>query len=203
MPAADQSHPPAVLDTWLSRALPECAATVRAALAPLFHRHAVVKGDGLLYQGQIWREALLVEQGLLRLYFVRRDGREFNKNFFTDGALFFPLTPAMWDNGSLFAIGALDAGYVWRADSTAMRRLLEAQGLWQAVRGRMLERLITHKLQREHDLLTLDGRRRYEAFCRREPALADRVPLNQLASYLGLTDVSLSRIRRRGEPEHL
>lgn len=181
----------------LTCALPECAPPVIADLVPLFHRHAVEKGAGLVAQGQLWRDALLVEQGVLRLYFVRHDGREFNKNFYGDGRLFCPLTPAMWGEPSLFAIGVLDAGYIWRADSAALRGGLEAHGLWQLVRLNMLERLITHKLQREHDLLTLDGRRRYEAFCRREPLLADRVPLNQLASYLGMTDVSLSRIRRR------
>jgi CRP-like cAMP-binding protein len=197
MPLAEESTSPAAIDALLLRALPECAGIVNAELAPLFHRHAVVKGAGMLAQGQIWRDALLVERGLLRLYFVRHDGREFNKNFFADGALLFPLTPAMWSDASLFAIGALDAGFVWHADSAAMRRCLETHGLWQVTRAHMLERLITHKLQREHDLLTLDGRRRYEAFCQREPVLAERVPLNQLASYLGLTDVSLSRIRRQ------
>lgn len=193
----DRPDPPEILNTLLSRALPECTAQVIDDMAPLFRRHAVAKGAGLLVQGQVWRDALLVERGLLRLYFVRHDGREFNKNFFGDGALFCPLTPAMWADASLFAIAAIDGGFVWRADSAAMRSHLEAHGLWHVARGRMLDRLITHKLQREHDLLTLDGRRRYQAFCEREPVLAERVPLNQLASYLGLTDVSLSRIRRQ------
>lgn len=197
MPMADPAQPPEPVHAMLSRALPGCGVAAIAELAPLFRRQAVARGAGLLVQGQVWRDALLVEAGLLRLYFVRHDGREFNKNFFADGALFFPLTLAMQQGGSLFAIGALDAGHVWRADSTAMRRTLESHGQWQMVQAAMLERLVTHKLQREHDLLTLDGRRRYEAFCRREPVLAERVPLNQLASYLGLTDVSLSRIRRR------
>lgn len=197
MRTADRSNASDVLNTLLSGALPECAQHVITELSPLFHRQAVAKGAGLLAQGQVWRDAVLVERGLLRLYFVRHDGREFNKNFFGDGALFCPLTQAMWAEASLFAIGAIDAGFVWRADSASMRSRLEAHGLWQAARVRMLDRLITHKLQREHDLLTLDGRRRYEAFRHREPALAERVPLNQLASYLGLTDVSLSRIRRQ------
>lgn len=197
MPPADRLDPPDVLTTLLSRALPECTTHGIAEVAPLFHRQAVARGAGLLAQGQVWRDAVLVEQGLLRLYFVRHDGREFNKNFFVDGALFCPLTPAMCAEASLFAIGAIDGGFVWRADSAAMRSRLEAQGLWQAAKVRMLDRLITHKLQREHDLLTLDGRRRYEVFCHREPVLAQRVPLNHLASYLGLTDVSLSRIRRQ------
>ena len=88
MHPSDPLNPPAVVGMLLSRALPECSATAIADLGALFHRHAVAKGGGLLSQGQVWCDALLVEQGLLRLYFVRRDGREFNKNFFTDGALF-------------------------------------------------------------------------------------------------------------------
>jgi hypothetical protein len=45
-------------------------------------------------------------------------------------------------------------------------------------------------------LLALDGRQRYQAFGQRFPALVGRVPLKHLASFLGMTDVSLSRLRR-------
>ena len=196
MHPSDPPNPPAVVGMLLVRALPECSATAIADLGALFHRHAVAKSGGLLSQGQVWRDALLVEQGLLRLYFVRRDGREFNKNFFTDGALFCPLTPAMWNDASLFAIASLDAGTVWRADSAAMRRCLEIHGQWQVVRGRMLEGLITHKLQREHDLSTLDGRRRYEAFCRREPVDGWQAHFIQAGVPAGLVEILAASIDR-------
>jgi CRP-like cAMP-binding protein len=147
----------------------------------------------------VWQHALLIERGALRLYFLRRDGREFNKNFYLDGALICPLTPAMWGEPSLFGIASLEGGYLWRADAAAWRALLERHGAWAPLQRELLAKLVTHKLQREHDLLALDGRSRYAAFCRRHPALAARIPLGQLASYLGLTDVSLSRIRRPDE----
>lgn len=59
----------------LARALPGCAGDVIAELAPLVHRHTVAMGTGLLAQRQVWREALLIDTGLLRLYFVRHDAR--------------------------------------------------------------------------------------------------------------------------------
>jgi CRP-like cAMP-binding protein len=198
--ARSAKAPVAAIESLLAVALPGCAALVHTALAPLFRRRTCVRGEGLLAQGQRWQDALLIERGLLRLCFVRRDGREFNKNFFSEGALICPLTPAMCGEPSLFAINALDAGAVWRADAAALRRVLDDHGAWLPLQRLLLERLITHKLQREHDLLTLDGRSRYDAFCRREPQLAERVPLGQLATYLGLTDVSLSRIRRQRRP---
>jgi CRP-like cAMP-binding protein len=139
---------------------------------------------------------LLLERGLLRLHFVQSDGREFNKSFYAHGALICPLTESMRGAPSLFAISSCEEGLLWRADAAEWRAALEAAGAWAPLRAELLARLVTHKLQREHDLLTMGGRERYLDFCRRQPAVAERVPLRHLASYLGLTDVQLSRIRR-------
>jgi CRP-like cAMP-binding protein len=167
-----------------------------AATAPLFSRHRLAKGQALLRQGEIWQQVLLVEQGLLRLHFVQPDGREFNKNFYVDGGLVCPLTEAMWAAPSLFAITSAEPGWLWRADAGVWRQALDAAGAWLPLRAELLAGLVSHKLQREHDLLSLDGRARYLDFCRRQPHLTRRTPLRHLASYLGLTDVQLSRIRR-------
>jgi CRP-like cAMP-binding protein len=159
--------------------------------AVLFSRRSTTKGDVLLSQGERWSDAWLIEQGLIRLCFVRRDGREFNKNFFSDGALVCPITPAMYAEPSLFAVVACESGSVWHADAGKMRDVLARGNVWEALQRELLTRLVSHKLQREHDLLALDGTARYLAFRRRFPTLAARVPLAHLATYLGLTDVSL------------
>ena len=185
----------------LGQVLPALTATALADLAGDFTPLPLDKGQPLLRQGEVWRHALWLERGALRLYFTRRDGREFNKNFYLEGALLCPLTPAMWDAPSLFEIGALEPGRVWRADAGAWRARLDALGAWAPLRTELLARLVSHKLQREHELLTLDARRRYAAFRTREPRLAERIPLLHLASYLGITDVSLSRIRRGADGE--
>lgn len=184
----------------LRSVVPEIGATVVAGLAPLFTPIDLARGAPLLAQGERWRWTLLIERGLVRMHFVRRDGREFNKNFFAEGALICPITPAMWGAPSLFGITCIEAARVWRCDEAGFRQALQHHGVWPALQRELLERLLTGKLQREHDLLALDGRRRYEAFCLRFPALAERVPLVHLATYLGLTDVSLSRLRRTSGP---
>ncbi len=184
--------------------LPALAPPAIAELAGGFAPLRLDKGAPLLRLGEVWRHALWLERGALRLYFTRRDGREFNKNFYLEGALLCPLTPAMWEAPSLFEIGALEPSLVWRADAGAWRTRLDALGAWAPLRTELLARLVSHKLQREHELLTLDARRRYAAFRAREPQLAARIPLLHLASYLGITDVSLSRIRRAADdgPDH-
>ncbi len=176
---------------------PQWNDTVLKSLVPLFRRRACRKGEALLQQGERWDSAWLVERGLLRLFFLRPDGREFNKNFIVERELVCPLTPIMWEGASLFGIRCLEPSVLWSADAGMFRSTLERQGQWHVLQREALARLVDHKLQREHDLLALDGLRRYEAFCDRFPGLADRIPLAHLATYLGLTDVSLSRIRRR------
>ncbi len=185
-----------LLQRALHAVIPDVGTAAVAVLAPQFTATELGRGATLLNQGERWRWALLIERGLVRMHFVRRDGREFNKNFFAEGALICPITPAMWNAPSLFGITCIEATRVWRCDEALFREVLQSHGVWPALQRELLERLLTGKLQREHDLLALDGRRRYEAFCQRFPALAERVPLVHLATYLGLTDVSLSRLRR-------
>lgn len=171
-----------------------------AELAAEFVRHGHTRElparAALLRQGDLWDRAFLIRRGLVRLHFLQRDGHEYNKNFYAEGSLVAPIAPSMWSAPSLFGISAIETVSLWVMDAAEMRRLLEARGLWLPVRAVLLERLVTGKLQREHDLLALDARERYAAFCSRLPDLAARVPLKHLATYLGVTDVSLSRIRR-------
>src|SRR3990172_13271074 len=131
------------------------------------------------------------------MYFIRKDGREFNKSFHFESSLVLPITTAMESQPSLFYLSTVEKSAVWTAPAAAVVRELLEHGSWAAVQAQLLSRLVTSKLAREHDLLTLDGRTRYQKLCTESPELFHRVPLRMLATYLGITDVSLSRIRRK------
>lgn len=183
--------------TILQRLLPTLAPGDLDGLQALFRPRTHDKGEVLLAQGARWDNVYAVESGTLRMHLIARDGRDFNKNFHETGALVLPLTAEMEHEPALFAISALVRCAVWQAPVSTFRARLDALGRWEPLRTALLERLVGDKLRREHDLLTLDGTERYLRLCRERPALAAHVPVAQLASFLGLTDVSLSRIRRR------
>jgi CRP-like cAMP-binding protein len=166
------------------------------SMLSLFTRKRVSKGDFLLRAGELWRHAIAVEEGFLRMYFIRKDGREFNKNFHFEGSLVLPITPAMQSAPSLFYIAAVEASTVWTAPATAVATELQRHNLKHTVENYLLSQLITAKLTREHDLLMLDAKDRYRKVCAEYPQVIRRVPLGMLATFLGITDVSLSRIRR-------
>lgn len=182
--------------TSIDRAFAALPDGVPDALPALFTPRVIQRGQPLLRQGELWDKAFVIHSGLLRMSFTRRDGREFNKSFHSEGMLVCPITDAMVRQPSLFAIHAVQACTVLQASAQAMRECLARNNAWEPLRTLLLERLVTHKLEREYHLLVMDGRTRYDHFCRTAPHLADRIALAQLATYLGITDVSLSRIRR-------
>ncbi|QNK63392.1 Crp/Fnr family transcriptional regulator [Pedobacter sp. PAMC26386] len=55
---------------------------------------------------------------------------------------------------------------------------------------------LTHKLKASTNMLIQDAKNRYEDFLTLYPGLANRIPLSTIASYLGITQSSLSRIRK-------
>lgn len=164
---------------------------------PAFRPRACRAGEVLMMQDERWTEAFFVESGLLRVHTMEPDGKDHTKSFWPEGTMVLPLTPRMQQDPSSFMVSALEATRVWQAPWVEFRDALHARALWQPLCSVMLARLLDQKQQREHTLLALNGRERYLRLCRQQPALADRVPLVHLAGYLGLTDVSLSRIRRQ------
>lgn len=187
-----------MLSTQLLRtACPFLDAGTQALLKAQFRPKQYKRGEALLRQNEIWQQVYLIESGLIRLYFLRPDGREFNKNFYREGQLICPLTNKMQTQPSLFGISCIENCIVWQCSAHSFIELLQNQQQWLVLQSHFLSKLVDHKLQREHDLLGLAAKERYADFCQREPDLAERVPLVQLASYLGVTDVSLSRLRQQ------
>ncbi len=170
---------------------------ILVSMVPLFQPRTHKKGEVLLNQGEVWSKAFFIERGIIRMHIIGREGKDFNKSFYAEGTMVFPITQEMEEQPSPFNISALEHSVVWHAHISDLRTGLESQGLWEPLRAELLGRLLSQKLQREYDLLTLDGKARYQKFCENKPELAARLPLAHLASYLGLTDVSLSRIRRQ------
>lgn len=172
------------------------------SVVPQFQARSHNKGATLLHQGAVWDKAFFIERGLIRLHTIGLDGRDFSTSFWAEGSMVFPITTDMEQQAAGFNISALEDSTVWQAPMSDLRPGLETRGLWEPLRAELLGILLDRKSQRELDLQTLDGRARYQKFCQQHPGLAARVPLVHLASYLGITDVSLSRIRRQLKGAH-
>ncbi len=88
------------------------------------------------------------------------------------------------------------------ANSTIKQILGESPEL-VTLKQEILERLLSKNVERLYELLVLSHQDRYFQLKQREPDLENHVGLKNIASYLGITSVSLSRIRSRGPSEKL
>lgn len=160
----------------------------------------LTKGEALLREGGRWQHLWWLERGALRLYYLDREGQAANKNFYLDGAMVWPITPVLREQPVHFWVEALEPCCVWALPWDGWAAATRGFAPWQALEHRVLAALLQDKMAREHAFLQLTATERYLALQAQHPDWLARIPLRQLASWLGITDVALSRIRRRLNP---
>ena len=174
---------------------PDLSADTLAQVQAAFRSRVLVKGQAWVRAQSTWDEMTLIASGGLRLFYLDRQGREWNKNFHLAGAWLWPLTPSMQAGPVNFEIAALAATELWVAPWREVERLVNGSQAWQQRSAQALCDLLDDKLQREQRLLQCSAQERYQALCAEHPDWLAQIPLRHLASYLGMTDVSLSRLR--------
>jgi CRP-like cAMP-binding protein len=160
----------------------------------------LAKGEALLREGDRWQHLWWLERGALRLYYLDREGQAANKNFYLDGSMVWPITPVLRDRPVHFWVEALEPSRIWALPWGGWAAATQDFTPWQTLEHRVLAALLQDKMAREHAFLQLTATERYLALQAQHPDWLARIPLRHLASWLGITDVALSRIRRRLNP---
>ncbi len=153
------------------------------------------KGELLLREGEVCTSAYYCAEGLVRIYYSSEDGTEFNKNFFAEQMFFSAYSSMLTREPSTLSIQAMEPSKVAVIPRALMDRLYERHPCWDRWGRKLAEMLYILKERREHLLLVHAAEERYRIFLQRFPELAQRLPQYQIASYLGINPVSLSRIR--------
>lgn len=163
----------------------------------LLRAYSFSRRQHLLVAGQRAALAGLLVDGLLREYFVSEKGVERTKSIVTPGQFTGSLADLLSEEPSRANIVAEEPSRVLLAPWSALRALEQQSVAWAALQRRSLEHLLLYKAQREYQFLCLDAEARYGAFLERHPDLESRVAAQDIASYLGITPVHLSRLRAR------
>lgn len=147
-------------------------------------------------------ELIFLKQGLLRFYYCGDNGVESNKAFVTEDAFVGPLASSVLDLPVIFGIQALETSVCLTAKFTEFTALFAQDPIFERLGRLLAESLLVRKELRTRSLLLESSKDRYLNFLSQESHLVDRVPQYHIASYLGITEVSLSRLKKSLQKEH-
>jgi CRP-like cAMP-binding protein len=153
------------------------------------------KGDLLVNSGESCRELYFVKKGLLRGFYYTQD-REVTNWFAAEGDIATSYYAFITGNRSPEMIEALEDGEAEALSGGALDELYRLCPEMERAGRLLLEDYYMRLEERVLDIQFRSARERYDSFCNKRPAVATRAPLGSIASYLGMTQETLSRIRR-------
>lgn len=138
--------------------------------------------------------AYFIEKGITRSYWLV-DGQEITTSFAGEGAIVFSMDELYYNKVSEEFVETLEDTEAYRILLTDLVRLFETN-IELCNWGRIIHQNEYRRLHRSHkERLTLPAKERYEAFVSQFPDVCQRVNLGYIASYLGITISTLSRLR--------
>lgn len=161
----------------------------------LFKLVRLDKSAFFIRAGEIPQTFGFVVSGLLRLYYIDAAGVEYTKSFCVENEVVAAYSALLLDQPSRLYIEALEDSCLLIAPYQQYQIVSDQHVSWQIVNRKLAETLFIKKEQRESDLLLDDATARYLKFLQAYPGLEPRLKQHHIGSYLGITPVSLSRIR--------
>lgn len=146
--------------------------------------------------GKTVKQIGFLTEGVIRVYFYNNKGDEITRYFIDENHLILSgptideiYTPSEYLSAITDCKMIIFSKQDWRDISET---ILD----WDNIIQKIVTKHHSEKIARRSELISQDGTERYLDFMQKFPTLINRVPLSYIASYLGITQSSLSRIRK-------
>jgi CRP-like cAMP-binding protein len=160
-----------------------------------FHLVEADKNTSLHRQGEVCRHGYFICQGAVRTYFINKKGDEniryiaFENDFVSAFSSFITQTP------SLENVETLEVSKLLRIKQEDFKYLVNNNPTFEKLYLHSLEQAQVFSTWRLESMLSMTAGERYEDLLQRMPALILRLSNKQVASFLGITQESLSRLK--------
>lgn len=155
------------------------------------------KGEIVLQEGTVCRAVYFVEEGYLRTYHNKEDGSVVNLNFTFEGEFTSNTKSAINREPSKMSIEAGEDTLLWIFDLDKLSPEMKSQPLVSQFIRRTTMQMLLASEARGNLLKIYTPAERYHYIERNNPHILQRVPLSHLASFLGVSRETLSRIRAK------
>ena len=160
------------------------------------HHKEIVPGQVLLQQGKTAKELFFVATGILKIISTSEKGNDVIQFFIKENKF---CTILYSFNGGIVAhesIVAATYGELLVFSKTSLDALYDKLPYFKTLVESITHQALLDKIQIRNSLMGEEATTRYHKFISNQPDIMLRVPLSDVASYLGITQQSLSRIRR-------
>lgn len=152
------------------------------------------RGEIVVREGQYAKKAYLILEGCSRAYYLK-DGKEINDWFAFETQFMAPIVSFFSDEPSPHHVAFVEDSVVLEFTKDTMDRLSGQYHDFERFISRVVTETMLGLCQRLYTIQFNKADERYEHLLSIHPGIANRIPLTHIASYLGITLETLSRIR--------
>lgn len=156
----------------------------------------IEKNQILLYPNKPANKILFVKEGLLRGYKII-DGKDFSHHFYFENWFATDFSSFLNESPSQIFIESIEKTNYYEFKKKDLLNLYNKSHQIERLGRIIAEKAFLRTVEKLADLQLLDLNQKYNALMTRNPSLFQRVPQKHIASYFGVSEQSLSRIKKQ------
>jgi len=164
------------------------------ALAAILRRKDVYKGEIVVKEGDVVRDIIYIQSGLLRQYYYK-DDRDITEHFACEKQGALCIISLFRQEATKLIVEALESGVIYFIPYAKLIEISQKYPLLAIFLRKMLEASLIISQEKADSWRFETARERYNRFVVEFPEAARRASINHIASYLLMTPESLSRVR--------
>ena len=155
------------------------------------------KKEIIIEEGALKTDVYFLRSGLVRAYCINEKGDEITFGLISENQILTNIDVILFDQPSRFYYECIEDTKTFSIDFDKVQNIIERNPKLERNRKFFARNAMKKMLQRLETFVLMNAEERYEDFIKNNPTLSNRVPDKYLANVLGITAVSLSRIRAR------
>jgi signal-transduction protein with cAMP-binding, CBS, and nucleotidyltransferase domain len=152
------------------------------------------KGTFIIKEDQVCQHYYFIKSGLAKSFFYK-DDKEFIMTFFREDMMFTEFNSYLTEQSSKYMLIALEDTIVYAIRKSDIAVLCKNHHCIEKLFSKLYSFTALNMMKRISEMLEENATERYNKFIDENNGLLQRISLGDLAQYLGITQVSLSRIR--------
>lgn len=166
-------------------------------LAKLAKTKKLLAGEVYINAGITYHKVAFIKSGLIRAYHLKQNGEEITLLLRWENQFIGAADTIIFEKPSRFVYQALEDTVLMELDYMKAQPIIDSNSRLSARRNRFILSMLADSMNRVEAFVLLSPEERYLQLVQDKPNIVNRVPDKYLATLLGITPVSLSRIRKR------